>query len=405
MKVVFDGWPLNPPRSGIGVYTFELLKRLASSRRIARLDVLMGDRLMPFPDALDYAEDPDRLGRLKALKRRLVAVPRIGPALQSGILAVRQPIEGLRRRRAFREADDGRSMIYHATNFIAPQHPGRLVVTIHDLSFMRYREMHPAQRLAWLEKGLWRTLAAADRIIVVSEFTRNELIALTGVERQRVEVVPLGAAPEFRPRVEAETESTRARQGLSHRGYGLFVGNLEPRKNLGRLLDAWERLPGEIRGDFPLVVAGGKGWRDDRLMQRLEEAAARGTVRLTGFVPAAELPDLVASARFLAFPSLYEGFGIPVLEAMACGVPVLTSNRASLPEVAGDAALLVDPESVEAIAEGLARLLQDDDLARTLSERGLERASTFSWDRCASRTMEIYESVWAAEEARRERPL
>ncbi|WP_099865287.1 glycosyltransferase family 4 protein [Pararhizobium haloflavum] len=392
MKVVIDGWPLHPPRSGVGVYTLELISRLSRDTRIERFDVLMDDRLMTFEEALaavDAPRPPPSL--IKRAKDGLVALPGLGKLVQSGINAVRARQSATRRAALMEDMGSGGPVVCHATNFVAPQQAGRLVTTIHDLSFLRYPDIHPRERMDWLTRGLDDTIARAERIIAVSEFTRQEIVELCGVERERIDVIHLGPAAGFRPIGREEAASELTRYGLGYGAYALFVGNLEPRKNLERLLDAWEKLPPGVARALPLVVAGGGGWHNEQLIARLDAAVAAGTVKRLGYIPSAELPILVGGARFFAFPSLYEGFGLPILEAMASGVPVLTSDRASMPEVSGGAALLTDPEDAEQIASGLERLAHDDALCADLSARGLERAGMFSWQRCADQTFETYE--------------
>jgi glycosyltransferase involved in cell wall biosynthesis len=231
----------------------------------------------------------------------------------------------------------------------------------------------------------------ADRIIAISHATQRDLIAAYDVPPEKVTVIHEAADPRFQPQPPEAVEAVRTRYGLPER-YLLSVGTIEPRKNLTRLLEAFEALHAEGLTDA-LVVVGGRGWLYDDFFARLERSPAREAVLFPGYVPDADLPPIYAGAQALAFPSLYEGFGLPVLEAMACGAPVACSNTSSLPEVAGDAALLFDPHDVTAITQALHRLLSDDTLHADLQQRGRGRAATFSWDRVAAETEAVYNIV------------
>jgi glycosyltransferase involved in cell wall biosynthesis len=221
------------------------------------------------------------------------------------------------------------------------------------------------------------------RIIAVSRFTANRLAELCRLNVKRIEVIPNGVDSQFHPADAVIVDELRRRLALPER-YVLSVGTLEPRKNLRTLLASWEQLPPEF-GDVGLVLAGAKG----RQFRSAGIEQLPTGVRLTGYVEDADLPALYSGAEAFIYPSLYEGFGMPVLEAMSCGTPVICSRTTSLPEVAGDAALLVDPCDTESIAGGIRRLLTDAELRRGVRARGLERAKQFSWDQAAAATAEV----------------
>lgn len=221
-----------------------------------------------------------------------------------------------------------------------------------------------------------------------------EVIDRVGVPPERVTTVHLAPSPGFRPRSPDEVRPTLDRYGLSAGGYLLFVGALEPRKNVGCLLDALEHL-GARRVDVPpLVIVGPPGWRNEKI--RARAASPPKGVRVLGYLPQNDVVTLMAGALAFALPSVYEGFGLPVLEAMACGTPVVTSRTGALAEVAGDAALLVDPRNVEEIAAGVEKVLGDSWLREELARRGLARAAEFSWERVARETVRVYERALAA---------
>jgi glycosyltransferase involved in cell wall biosynthesis len=221
-------------------------------------------------------------------------------------------------------------------------------------------------------------LLRADALIAVSENTRQDAIRLLGIAPERIQTIHSGVANEY----------FTAQPARREKPYALYVGTIEPRKNLDALLDAWGQLHGELRAKFELVIAGPQGWGAENTFARIRSEAT-----YLGYVPEADLPGLVAGASVFVYPSLYEGFGFPVAQAMAAGVAVLTSNTSCLPEVAGDGALLVDPGSVSEIALGLTRLLESDSLRNQIGARGRERAKQFRWETCAAQSLEFFHRV------------
>jgi glycosyltransferase involved in cell wall biosynthesis len=205
--------------------------------------------------------------------------------------------------------------------------------------------------------------------------------------------VPLASSAEFHPRSADDLRLTLSRHGLEVGGYSLFVGTIEPRKNIETLLDAYSRLPLELRKRWPLVLTGYYGWQNEDIHNRLESARREGWAYYLGFVPSEDLPLLFAGARLFTFPSLYEGFGLPVLEAMSSGVPVVCSNSSSLPEVAGNAALMCEATDTTALTELLRQGLEDEAWRVSAIELGLLHAAKFSWERCAKETFEVYQKV------------
>jgi glycosyltransferase involved in cell wall biosynthesis len=291
--------------------------------------------------------------------------------------------------------------LIHSPVFVGPiLSPCPSVVTIHDLSFIRFPELfRPANRI-YLSMMTRLSVRRARRIIAVSAHAAAETHRLLDVPRERVDVVYHGVKEEFHPCPADEVADFRQRQRLPERVV-LFVGTLEPRKNLTRLVEAFARVRD---GKTKLVLAGGKGWLYDDLFARVEALELGDEVIFPGYVKNEDLPLWYNAATLVAYPSLYEGFGLPVLEAQACGTPVLTSNVSSLPEAAGDAALLVDPYDVGSLAEGLQRLLSESNLRRELSERGLAHAEQFSWHQAAGETARVYRRA-LGEEMRGEKNL
>jgi glycosyltransferase involved in cell wall biosynthesis len=285
--------------------------------------------------------------------------------------------------------------LVHSTTLCVPRLAARkrIVVTIYDVSFVTHPEFHLEANIRHCLAGTREAIARADAILAISEHTRRDLVERMGASPDRVVVTPLAADPALARVTDAgRLDEVRRRYGLPER-FVLFVGTLEPRKNIARLVEAYATLPERLQREAGLVMAGGRGWLSDTMQDEVARRGLGDRVRFIGYVRPEDMAALYSLATVFAYPSLYEGFGLPVLEAMVCGAPVLTSNVSSLPEVAGDAALLVSPTDVAEIADGLAQVLEDEGLAAKLSARGLEWAPRFSWDRCARETLAVYESL------------
>ena len=280
--------------------------------------------------------------------------------------------------------------VYHEPNYVPLRYDVPVVVTVHDLSWLRFPDTHPADRVRWLDRGLPRALERAAAILVDSEFIRREVLATFPIAAARVHTAHLGVSEDFRPRNAAQTSATLGPLHLSHGRYVLTVGTIEPRKNVGHVLAAYARLPAGLREQYPLVIAGAKGWRAADLESELRTLADRGQIRFLGHVARGQLPHLMAGATAFVFPSLYEGFGLPPLEAMASGVLVLVSDRAAMPEVIGDAGVVIDPEQPEDTATKIVAMLGDSAARANLAHRGEIRARRFTWESCAEATVHAY---------------
>jgi glycosyltransferase involved in cell wall biosynthesis len=296
----------------------------------------------------------------------------------------------------FKELLLGAVDVVHSTTFCAPRFRRggkRLVVTIYDLSFLTHPEVHVPANVEHCLAGTRLAIERADRLIAISESTRRDLVELMGAPAERVAVTPLAADPGLAPVTDAAALArVRARYDLPER-FVLFLGAMEPRKNLPRLIEAFAALKPAILRETCLVVAGAQGWLNDSVRARVQALGLGDRIRLPGYIAAGDLAAVYSMATVFAYPSLWEGFGLPVLEAMACGTPVLTSDLSSMPEVAGDAAWLVCPTDVEAIADGLTRLLEDAVLRSDLGARGRRRSVSFSWERCARETLAVYRAA------------
>jgi alpha-1,3-rhamnosyl/mannosyltransferase len=285
--------------------------------------------------------------------------------------------------------------LYHSPYYLMPYRPDvPTLVTIHDLIPMRFPEYYsPTQRLIFAVT-VRLAIRAAQRVIAVSRATARGLQDLLGLSETRTAVVPEAADPAFYPRPAAQVEAVRSKYGLSG-PYLLYLGSNKPHKNLTRLVKAWAQVydAQHATRSSHLVIAGVWDARYPEPSQRAEQLNLTESVRWLGPVPETDLPALYTGATVFVFPSLYEGFGLPVLEAMACGIPVACANTSALPEVAGDAALLFDPNVVDSVAQALSQLLEDPELRAHLIRQGLRRAAQFSWDRTARETLNQYRGL------------
>lgn len=285
--------------------------------------------------------------------------------------------------------------VYHEPNYLAFRFPGPSVITVHDLSWIRHPETHPKQRLAAMSRHFPRSLERASAILTDCCFVKQELVETFGLDPERVTPVLLGVSPDFFPRAPAECNAFLADQGLAHGQYVLSVGTLEPRKNIPTLIDAYSMLPADLQQRFPLVLVGMRGWLTSGLEARMKPLVERGVIKPLGYVADEMMPLIYSGAAAFVFPSLYEGFGLPPLEAMACGAPVISSRSSSLPEVVGDAGVLVDPLNVDGLAESLRRVLEDKAFAEVLAQQGVRRAAGFSWKKTAAETIAVYRRALA----------
>jgi glycosyltransferase involved in cell wall biosynthesis len=374
MCVGINGVAMLSPLTGIGQYTFNLVRELQTMHLKPWLfygtDWRQDVRAMAMPG----------MGAAKNLFKRFI--PR--PYVAQRFLLQRMFSRGARRHRV---------QLYHEPNFMSYRFTGPAVVSVHDLSWIRYPETHPPERVREMNRVMPTTMRTAAHILVDSEFVRREVIQHYGLSEERVTTTLLGVSSEFRPMNSSQCAPILDAQRLQYGRYILAVGTLEPRKNLASVIAAFTHLPEAMRQRYPLVIVGMRGWGESVVSESLRQMIARGEVRLTGYVPQAQLPSLYAGARLFVYPSLYEGFGLPPLEAMACGVPVIVSNRASLPEVVGNAGVLTEPLDDVRLAQHMRMLIEDDALHHSLSRAGRQRAEAFTWRRCAEETMAVYKKV------------
>lgn len=371
MRIALNTRILQAPRTGIGQYVAALAQALGEQPGVD-LDYFHG---WGWSQALPRAALPG-YSRWSSAARR---VP--------GAYRIRRWLEQQRFDRGLRERD---VQLYHEPSLWPLAFEGPMVMTVHDLTHVRYPQTQPRDRLAEIERHVGEGVARAGRILVDSHFVGEELRAYFGLPAERVMVAPLGCAPRFRPRTAEQLRTVLAPLALEAGGYLICVGTLEPRKNLQQALRAHALLPPALRERYPLLIAGMAGWRQEQLDAELAVALAGGQVRLLGYLDDDVLACVLAGARLLLFPSLYEGFGLPVLEAMASGVPTVLARTSSLPEVAGEAGCFVEPQDEQGMADAIQRLLEDGSEWTRLRSLGLDRAGAFSWQACARATVEAY---------------
>ncbi|MGD2176348.1 MAG: glycosyltransferase family 1 protein [Anaerolineae bacterium] len=283
--------------------------------------------------------------------------------------------------------------VFYSPDFALPptRRACQTLLTVHDLSFVHHPDAFVPTLRRYLERVVPRSIERADLVLADSAHTRSDLVRLFAVPHDRVQVIYPGVDMRFQPEPEpGESARLQERYAIGDRPYVLSVGTLQPRKNYVRLIQAFVRSRASKEMDIQLLIAGGRGWLYGDV---LAEAEKHDSVRLLGFVEDRDLPALYREAALFAFPSLYEGFGLPVLEAMGCGVPVVCSRTSSLPEVAGDAALFVDPLDVDGLEAALTRALEDENLRRRMVERGLVRAARYDWVRSAAQLLDVIEAL------------
>ena len=349
--------------AGINRYIYHLLLNLALADQEHQYTVFLGDRRFP--------PNP-------GLTLRTSWLPTTHPLVRIGWEQLVQPFV------LWQEKID----LLHSLAFVTPLlSPCPSVVTIYDLSFILFPKGFKYSKRLYLTLLTRPSAQSAKRIITISESTKRDTIRLLGVSPEKVDVVYCGVDKPFCPLPEREVASFRQKRGLPERII-LFVGTIEPRKNVARLVEAYSRLRD---GQVKLVIGGARGWLYEEVFARVEELDLTDDVLFPGYIPPDELPLWYNAAELFVYPSLYEGFGLPPLEAMACGTPVITSNVSSLPEVVGEAGLTVDPMDSEGLAEAMNQVLSDGILRQSMREQGFARAGRFSWAKAARETVEVYQ--------------
>lgn len=375
LKVAFNGVALLSPLTGVGQYARCLSEELLATGAVK----------MNFFYASDWRSElrttPVRnLGWIKRAVKRFVPHPyEVSRAVQNHYFQ-----RGLR---------DWRPDVYHEPNFLPFGFAGPTVITVHDLSWLRFPQTHPADRVRIMRTRFPAAVREAAHLVVPTDFVRQEVMGEFGVAADRVTTTHEGARAIFHPRSADECAAVLSERGLAYRGFVLCVGTLEPRKNIEMVLNAYGALSSPFRARRPLVIVGMKGWLTSRLEALLRPMVERGDVRVMGYTPDDALAALYSAAQVLVYPSLYEGFGLPPLEAMASGTPVVVSDRASLPEVVGTAGVALPPDDIDGLVQVLRRFDEDSAFWQERAAAALARADTFSWHRCARETLAVYRRV------------
>ena len=376
MRIGLDGLPLTSPKTGVGHYTFELARAVASLDSSTSVELVYPSTYPPISLGKTGAELPANL------KLERVRVGPLGRHWWSAGLP--------------RYVRRGKLELFHGTNYDIPLwHPCATVLTIHDLSQLLYPETHERRSVKRARRRLPLMSRAADAIITPTETVRREVCEHLKTHPEKVFAIPEAARTCFSPLGFAQTADVRRSLGVGDE-FLLTVGTLEPRKNLAVLVSAFEEVTrARPREDMQLVIAGGRGWLSGPLFSAIERSPARARILLTDYLQDDDLRALYASCRAFIYPSVYEGFGLPPLEAMACGAPVIASRSAAIEETTGDAAILFDHTSAIELAQKILALLGDENARQNLSSAGLKLASQFSWDRTAQLTLDVYTKALA----------
>lgn len=396
MNVLFNASSLYPPKTGVGYYSENLIRELVLLKEDIRILGWHRNKLYSCCQMLSLGIEDSSDLNFKSVTRKFAKRVTGGffnlPVLGRVASKISYSRECWESRKILHSCSE-EGFLYHETNFIVAPYSGAKIVTIHDLSHERFPEHQRIETTLRLNQRIEKSLVEVGHIIADSHFTKKEIVELYNINPEKISVVLLGVSSTFAPLPEQVIEATLRSLGLRFNHYILSVCTLQPRKNLVRLVNAYSRLPSSVRRSLPLVLTGISGWKNAELFDVIGPMIDRKEVYLLGYIPQDVLVQLYAGAAIFAYPSLYEGFGLPVLEAMASGTPVLTSNNSSIPEVAAGAAIEVDPYSTDDILQGLDRLVTDVELRSSLVERGMERAKYLTWRRTAQETLAVYNRV------------
>lgn len=381
-SIVTNTLPLLSDFTGIGKYIYEISSRMQDLTGDLDFTYYYGffrkNLFMPGADSIS-----SEAGTARFLKKLLTKSQTVKQIARNAILFLSQ-------------FSSQRWDLYWEPNVVPIKYmkSWHLVTTVHDFSFHLHPEWHPRERREYFQKYFWNNIMKADRIITGSHFTKKEIGAFLGFDPEKVHVIHHGVDHTiFKIYEPAALTAFIEQKQLPHK-FILFVGSIEPRKNLSNLLQAYASLSPVIKDEYKFVLAGFSGWNNAEVMKILQEE--KKNVRYLGYLAERELAYLYNLATVFVYPSLYEGFGLPPLEAMACGTPVIVSNVASMPEVCGDAAYYIDPQNVDDIAHGICAVVTDDNLRRDLTQKGLSRSKSFSWDKAAREHLMIFKEVLKA---------
>jgi len=376
MKIIINTIPLLSPLTGVGSYTYNIAKRLRILSNSHRYRYFYGF----FSGDLIIYDGRKTLKNFNKIKYYTKKFPFVAKILRT--------FKRYLSKMSYEEFD-----LYFEPNFVPLDgiNAKKVITTIHDFSFYKYPQWHPRDRVEFFKENFWKCIYRSDMIITVSHYMKKEILELLNFEPEKIKVIYNGYDKGiFKRYSPSELNGFRNRFKLPQY-FLLFVGALEPRKNLERLIKAYISLNKDVKKDLKLVLAGAPGWRNKKIMALIN--VEKENIYYLGYVSNQELAFLYNLATLFVFPSLYEGFGLPPLEAMACGCPVVVSNVSALPEICGDAAYYINPYNIDSIVEGICKVLDDKDLRGELIKKGLERAKIFSWDKSARKHLEVFEET------------
>ncbi len=380
MKVGVEGIPLFGNRSGVGQYSKRLVE--AASKLPSETDFEIIRQLMPHRKISEFPIRPNRHLTYRIVRWLPPIIyyqlfKRLGWTLPYDMVA------------------GGKYDVMLFLNFVAypTTRRARSIIVIHDLSYIFHKQYVLPKNQQYLEKFVPKSIKKADAVIAISENTRREISKYYNIPEKNIPIVnPSVDHNDYKPQSKDKIARVKRKYGID-RPYIFSVGTIEPRKNLIGILNAFEQLPSKIKEKYSLVLVGGKGWLDDDIEKKYQDLARKYSVIKTGYVDDADLPALYSGAEVFVFPSFYEGFGMPPLEAMACGTPVITSNNSSLPEVVGNAGIKIDAEDKDQLTHAIIRVLSDKKLSAQMSKKGVAQANNFSWEKSAKNLLSVINSL------------
>ena len=380
-KVIFSVEPVRYPLTGIGRYALELSKELPRVCEKGRLLFFDGYHISNefVYNETEISVFSPCISRLKSLVKKSASISKFYFNLQ--------------RYRETKALEKYESCMVHGTNFVCPKFNGKKIVSFHDMSAYLAPHCQDKARLKILREECEKTVKSADALITISEASKHSIINYFNYSADRIFVTPLACNQDFYFHDDIVTSNRIQRLGLTPKKYTLFVGTIEPRKNVLTLIAAYKRLPKSLRDHVPLVICGHKGWKSEETFVEIDKGESEGWLHYLNYVDQFTLQSLYAGAKLFCFPSLYEGFGLPLLEAMAAKVPVISADNSSLPEVVGKAGILIPAKDVDCWTEKIYEVLESTILASDLANKGYKRSKLFSWERCAMETVKAYNAV------------
>jgi glycosyltransferase involved in cell wall biosynthesis len=394
MKVVIGANSLSGPLTGIGNYTRNLVESLALYGGIDDLRLLSHGWLSAPITPVFFSEQSQKVNQDQSSEGNLSLLSKLRPMASKNrpLVELYDIITSITANISLRKYDS--NDIFHSPDFQFANFPGKTVVTIPDLSTISFPEFHPSSRVAYINRHIRRAIDRADHLVTISDYVKNEINEKLGVPKERITTIYPGVESDFSPISTNDFESSVTTPGVEYKNYFIFVSTIEPRKNLATLLEAYKcYIDTQGTSTIPLVVVGLPGWNSSDIHKELSLLAEHRHVIYLGYVDRDKLRTLIAGARALLFPSLYEGFGLPVIEAMKSGTAVLTSKNSAMSEISKGAALLVSPYDKDDILQNILDLHQDQHLIENMVARGLEVSKAFSWERSAYQTLSLYRAL------------